>query len=62
MYLGETVPDGSVSQLCRMVAFRIGATKGDSLIRVMGTLNEFYIRDILKFAICEMILILAYYA
>ena len=35
------------------MAFRIGSTKGDSLIRVMGTLNEFYIRDTLKFAIYE---------
>jgi hypothetical protein len=52
MALGETVPGGLVSQLCRLMAFRIGSTKGDSLIRVMGTMNEFYIRDTLKFAIC----------
>jgi hypothetical protein len=53
MALGETVPDGSVSQRCRLVAFRFGSIKGDSLIRVRDTLNEFYIRDTLKFAIFE---------
>ena len=53
MALGETVPDGSVSQRCRLVAFRFGSIKGDGFIRVRGTLNEFYIRDTLKFAIFE---------
>ena len=54
MAVGGTVPDGQVSQHCRLMALRIGSTKGDSLIRVMGTLNELYIRDTLKFAVCEM--------
>ena len=31
------------------------------MIRLMGTLNEFYIRDILKFAICEMTFLFFYF-
>jgi hypothetical protein len=53
MDFGEALPDGSVSQHCRLMAFRIGSTEVDSLIRVMGTLNELYFRGTLIFAICE---------